>query len=139
MLSSKRREHDRNTSQVEKIDRSVKCYECEEYGYFQAECATFLKRKKKSLTITLSDEETTSDSDSESYGRALISCEVKEVLEKVDINIELHTDALESLDDKEPKFSPSGFEELLYLWKEDQELLKQHQERFLKLFKLLNL
>lgn len=139
MLSSKRREHDRNTSQVEKIDRSVKCHECEEYRYFQAECATFLKRKKKSLTITLSDEETTSDSDSESYGRALISCEVKEVLGKVDINIELHTDALESLDDKERKFSPSGFEELLYLWKEDQELLKQHQERFLKLFKLLNL
>lgn len=74
-----------------------------------------MKRKKKSLTITLFDEETSSNSESESYVRALISFEIEEVLEKVGDD-ELHaltaTDtnllsgSLEECIDHEPKVSP---------------------------------
>ncbi|TYK19755.1 uncharacterized protein E5676_scaffold3861G00100 [Cucumis melo var. makuwa] len=113
-----------------------------QYRHFQAKCATYLKRKKKSLTSTLSDEETYFVSESESYGGALISCEIEEVPKKASddqlhaptvTDTNLQSGTLEESVDNELKFSPSDFEELLYLWKED--LLKQHQERFLTLFK----
>ncbi|XP_045799072.1 uncharacterized protein LOC123893185 [Trifolium pratense] len=43
----------------EKISQSegVQCHECEGYGHIKAECPTFLKRQRKSLTITWSDED----------------------------------------------------------------------------------
>lgn len=49
------------------------CHECEWFKHYQTKCATFLKKKKKSLTFTLSDGELTSDSDAEEFGRALIN------------------------------------------------------------------
>ncbi|KAA0047417.1 gag-pol polyprotein [Cucumis melo var. makuwa] len=65
----------------DKSDKSVRCHECEGYDHFQAECLTYLKRKKKILNITLSDEDTSSDNECEDYGRALIGCKVEGSLE----------------------------------------------------------
>ncbi|KAA0062616.1 gag-pol polyprotein [Cucumis melo var. makuwa] len=44
-----------------KSDKSVRCHECEGYRHFQAEYPTYLKTKKKSVNITLLDEDTLSD------------------------------------------------------------------------------
>lgn len=34
-------------SKIDRRDRSIICHECDGFGHYQAECATFLKRKKK--------------------------------------------------------------------------------------------
>ncbi|TYJ98064.1 gag-proteinase polyprotein [Cucumis melo var. makuwa] len=60
-----------------KSDKSVRCHECEGYRHFQAEYPTYLKIKKKSVNITLLDEDTLSDSECEDYGRALNNCEAE--------------------------------------------------------------
>ncbi|XP_019151247.1 PREDICTED: uncharacterized protein LOC109147975 [Ipomoea nil] len=39
------------------LNRSVQCRECEGFGHIQAECATYLKRKKAMSVATLSDDE----------------------------------------------------------------------------------
>lgn len=52
-------------------------HEYEGFGHYQAECATYLKRKKKRV-VTLSDEELSSDSDYENFGRAFVSCIIEE-------------------------------------------------------------
>ncbi|MCH85253.1 gag-protease polyprotein, partial [Trifolium medium] len=49
----RRARSDEKTSQSE----GVQCQECEGYGHIKAECPTFLKRQKKSLAITWSDED----------------------------------------------------------------------------------
>ncbi|MCI21247.1 gag-protease polyprotein, partial [Trifolium medium] len=36
---------------------SVQCHECESYGHIRTECATYLKKQKKGLTVTWSDED----------------------------------------------------------------------------------
>ena len=36
--------------------KGVQCHECEGYGHIRSECATFLKRQKKSLVVSQSDE-----------------------------------------------------------------------------------
>ena len=57
---NKRRENERGdrASWFSKSDRNVRCHEYEDFGHYQIECATFLKRKKKSLaTVTFSDDE----------------------------------------------------------------------------------
>ena len=52
-----------NTSaKTETDDESVQCYECEGYGHIRTECANYLKKQKKGLTATWSDED---NSDSE--------------------------------------------------------------------------
>ncbi|MCI92143.1 gag-protease polyprotein, partial [Trifolium medium] len=33
------------------------CHECEGYGHIRTECATYLKKQKKGLTVTWSDED----------------------------------------------------------------------------------
>jgi uncharacterized protein YjhX (UPF0386 family) len=33
----------------------VQCHKCEGYGHIRTECATFLKRQKKSLVVSWSD------------------------------------------------------------------------------------
>jgi hypothetical protein len=43
--------------------KGVQCHECEGYGHIRTECATFLKKQKKSMTVTWSDED---DSEEES-------------------------------------------------------------------------
>ncbi|XP_045810770.1 uncharacterized protein LOC123905185 [Trifolium pratense] len=49
----RRARSDEKTSQSE----GVQCHECEGYGHIKAECPTFLKRQRKSLAITWSDED----------------------------------------------------------------------------------
>lgn len=80
-VASHRKDGDRSTSQ---INKSVKCHECEGFRRYQAKCATYLKRKKNGLAITLFDEETSSDSDCEDFGRALIDCKIEEKIEVTD-------------------------------------------------------
>ena len=36
--------------------KGVQCHECEGYGHIRPECATFLKKQKKSLTVSWSEE-----------------------------------------------------------------------------------
>lgn len=64
---------DRN-SMSSRSDKSFRYDECEGFGNYEAKCPTCIKRKKKSFTITLSDEESSSDNDREEYGRTFISC-----------------------------------------------------------------
>ncbi|KAK2457508.1 putative mitochondrial protein [Trifolium repens] len=45
--------------------KGVQCHECEGYGHIRTECATFLKKQKKSMTVTWSDEDD-SEEDNES-------------------------------------------------------------------------
>ncbi|PNX54502.1 gag-protease polyprotein, partial [Trifolium pratense] len=37
--------------------KGVQCHECEGYGHARTECATYLKKQKKNLTVSWSDEE----------------------------------------------------------------------------------
>ncbi|MCI46629.1 gag-protease polyprotein, partial [Trifolium medium] len=37
--------------------KDVQCYECEGYGHTRTECATYLKKQKKGLTVSWSDED----------------------------------------------------------------------------------
>ncbi|KAA0025118.1 gag-pol polyprotein [Cucumis melo var. makuwa] len=74
----RRKDHERNekdngSSKFEKSGKGIRCHECELFGHIQSECATYLKRKKKSLVATLSDEEDYSKSDDEEVGMTLIS------------------------------------------------------------------
>ncbi|KAK2368014.1 gag-protease polyprotein [Trifolium repens] len=48
-----------NTSAKSKTDedKGVQCYECEGYGHVRTECATYLKKQKKGLAVTWSDED----------------------------------------------------------------------------------
>jgi hypothetical protein len=44
---------DENSTQ----NKGVQCHECDGYGHIKSECPTFLKKQKKSLAISWSDEE----------------------------------------------------------------------------------
>ncbi|MCI48534.1 gag-protease polyprotein, partial [Trifolium medium] len=37
--------------------KGVQCHECEGYGHIRAECATYLKKQKKSLVVSWYDED----------------------------------------------------------------------------------
>ncbi|KAK2396121.1 gag-protease polyprotein [Trifolium repens] len=62
-----------NTSTKTKADdkpiqcRDVQCHECEGYGHFRSECATYLKKQKKGLYVSWSDED---DSENEMVNKA---------------------------------------------------------------------
>ncbi|KAA0039139.1 uncharacterized protein E5676_scaffold322G00420 [Cucumis melo var. makuwa] len=77
---NKRRENEKGDRSFgsSKGERSSRCHEHEGFGHFQVECPTFLKHKKKRLSVTLSDDETSSDSGSEEFRKALISCVAKD-------------------------------------------------------------
>ncbi|KAK2449300.1 gag-protease polyprotein [Trifolium repens] len=45
-------------------EKGVRCFECEGYGHIKTECATYLKKQKKGLAVSWSDEEN-SDNESE--------------------------------------------------------------------------
>ncbi|KAA0035471.1 gag-pol polyprotein [Cucumis melo var. makuwa] len=57
----------------ERGSRSIRRHKCDGFDHFQAESLIFLKRKKKSLTVTLCNDEMTSDTDIEEFRHALIS------------------------------------------------------------------
>jgi len=44
---------DENSNQ----SKGVQCHECEGYGHIKTECATYLKKQKKSLVVSWSDED----------------------------------------------------------------------------------
>jgi hypothetical protein len=41
--------------------KGVQCHECERYGHIRTECATFLKKQKKSLVVSWSDGDDSDD------------------------------------------------------------------------------
>ncbi|TYK05805.1 Peptidase aspartic, catalytic [Cucumis melo var. makuwa] len=57
----------------QQIGKGIRCHECEGFRHIQAECATYLKRKKKGLVATFFDEEDYSERDNEDLGMPLIS------------------------------------------------------------------
>ncbi|WJX51269.1 hypothetical protein P8452_37478 [Trifolium repens] len=66
-----------NTSTKTKTDdkstqnKGVQCHECEGFGHIRTECGTYLKKQKKSLTVSWSDED--SDTDSENVAANHVS------------------------------------------------------------------
>ncbi|MCH87884.1 gag-protease polyprotein, partial [Trifolium medium] len=61
--SQKKPKTDEKTNQ----GKCVQCHECEGYGHIRTECSTYLKKQKKSLTVSWSDEdEAESELDNES-------------------------------------------------------------------------
>ncbi|CAJ2661891.1 unnamed protein product [Trifolium pratense] len=44
-------------------NKGVQCHECEGYGHIRTECATFLKKQKKGLTVSWSDEDSEGETD----------------------------------------------------------------------------
>jgi len=46
-----------NSSNDRKKNRRIQCRECDGYGHIQSECANTLKKRKKSLNVTWSDED----------------------------------------------------------------------------------
>jgi hypothetical protein len=47
--------------EVDSHYKGVQCHECEGYGHIRIECATFLKKQKKSLVVSWSDEDDSDD------------------------------------------------------------------------------
>jgi len=41
--------------------KGVQCHKCEGYGHIRTECATFLKKQKKSLAVSWSDGDDSED------------------------------------------------------------------------------
>ena len=53
--------------------KGIKCHECEGFGHIRSECPTYLKRQKKNLYVTWSEEDSESDlEESAKYVKALI-------------------------------------------------------------------
>ena len=46
-----------NSSNDRKKNKRIQCRECDGYGHIQSECANTLKKRKKSLNVTWSDED----------------------------------------------------------------------------------
>ncbi|MCI46055.1 gag-protease polyprotein, partial [Trifolium medium] len=51
--NQKKTRNDEKTNQA----KGVQCHECEGYGHIRTECATYLKKQKKSLVVSWSDED----------------------------------------------------------------------------------
>src|SRR3954464_7201440 len=58
----------RRTKPEEKYNHSkgIQCHGCEGYGHIRAECPTYLKKQKKGLSVSWSDEDSESDFEEES-------------------------------------------------------------------------
>ncbi|KAA0052056.1 Receptor-like protein 12 [Cucumis melo var. makuwa] len=111
-------EKDYGTLKVEKNSKGIRCHECEEFEHIQSECTTYLKRKKKSLVATLSDEENYSESNNEEVGKALISSiTTNEGVENV---ISQVLDQQATMSNKSPNEST-----LKRKWEEDQATILQ--------------
>ena len=56
---SEQQDNVNNTGTIDKRDQSkgVQCHECEGYGHIRTECATFLKRQKKILSVSWFNED----------------------------------------------------------------------------------
>lgn len=116
-------------SKNDRSDKSIRFRECDGFGHYQAECAAFLKQKKKSLTVTLCDDEASSDSKSKEFGKALISITItNEPVEdgcscgqKKFVTCVYHQGS--------SSYVTSDNDDLLRKWEEDQIILKEQKER----------
>ena len=43
--------------------KGIQCHECEGYGHIKSECPTFLKKQKKGMVVTWSDDDSNDDSE----------------------------------------------------------------------------
>ncbi|TYK07190.1 gag-pol polyprotein [Cucumis melo var. makuwa] len=116
----RKKEHERGkgteASKSDKFGKGIRCHECEGFGHIQTECATYLKRKKKGMVATLSDEEDYSESDDEDLGMALISiCTMND-----EENVQTHD---------QPKSNNSTEDAEDRKKTKDQEVILQQQER----------
>ena len=59
--------------------KGIQCHECEGYGHIKAECPTFLKKQKKGMVVTWSDD------DSEDEGEDVTANVVKTFTVKQDV------------------------------------------------------
>ncbi|KAA0025784.1 Receptor-like protein 12 [Cucumis melo var. makuwa] len=89
-----------------KIDRFLKCRECEGYGHYQVECPNFMRREKKSSSATLSDDDI---DESDEEGKCT----------KAFINILSKDEVKDSEEESEDNLS---FEQLKIKLKEDSEV-----------------
>lgn len=66
----------KDSEAIKNRETKFRCKECEGYGHYHAEYPNFLKRKNKSYSATLSndDENVESSSDSDDEIRALMGC-----------------------------------------------------------------
>ncbi|PNX59190.1 gag-protease polyprotein, partial [Trifolium pratense] len=51
------------TDEKSALNKGVQCHECEGYGHIRSECGTFLKKQKKGLTVSWSDEDSEGEAD----------------------------------------------------------------------------
>jgi hypothetical protein len=49
--------------------KGIQCHECEGYGHIRIECATFLKKQKKSLAVSWSDEDESEEEGKNEQGK----------------------------------------------------------------------
>ncbi|KAA0052821.1 MADS-box transcription factor PHERES 2-like [Cucumis melo var. makuwa] len=88
-----------------KIDRSLKCRECEGYGHYQVLCPNFMRRQKKSFSATLFDDDTDESDEEGECTKTFIS-----ILSKDEVK-----------DSEEESEDNLSFEQLKIKWKEDSE------------------
>jgi hypothetical protein len=86
----------KKTKPEEKNDpvKEVQCYECEGYGHVRTECGTFLKKQKKSLMASWSDEDSEGGEESARHVSAMtgVCVPVAESDDDVEVVYEEHSD-----------------------------------------------
>ncbi|KAA0065623.1 gag-pol polyprotein [Cucumis melo var. makuwa] len=125
----RKKEHERGkgieASKSDKFGKEIRCHECEGFGHIQIECATYLKRKKKGMVATFSDEEDYSESDDEDLGMALISiCTMND-----EENVQTHDQpkSNNSTDDAEDRKKTKDQEVILQQQERIQDLVEENQ------------
>ncbi|PNX85016.1 gag-protease polyprotein [Trifolium pratense] len=76
-VSNAEEEDQQKTSEKPRSDekaiqrKGVQCHECEGYGHIRTECATFLKKQKKGLTVSWSDDYSEGEAETVKFINAL--------------------------------------------------------------------
>ncbi|KAA0067003.1 gag-pol polyprotein [Cucumis melo var. makuwa] len=96
-----------------KIDRSLKCRECEGYGHYQVEYPNLMRRQKKNFSVTLSDDVTDESDEGGECTKAFISILSKDEVE----------------DSEEESEDNRFFEQLKIKWKEDSKARAVQKEK----------
>ena len=63
---NKRKDFGKRSKTEEKANKGkgIQCYECEGFGHIKAECPTFLKKEKKGLSTSWSEDDSSSEGES---------------------------------------------------------------------------
>ncbi|TYK11158.1 Receptor-like protein 12 [Cucumis melo var. makuwa] len=96
-----------------KIDKSLKCRECEGHSHYQVECPNFMRRQKKSFSATLFDDDIDESDEEGERTKAFISISSKDEVE----------------DSEEESEDNLSFEQLKIKWKEDSEVRTVQKEK----------